>query len=97
MMTMILLLPVVVDGVDPSAAGSGVDLSSGNVPVVKNPYTTGGGCLYSKGLIHQPRVCNSEDILPDAVKNGYCRLPDVGLEYQEMYVRTSKKARRAKN
>ena len=88
MMTGILLLlllathMVVVEGVvNPSRAGDGGDVAN-----VKNPYTTGGGCLYSKGLLDQPRICNSEDRLPDAVTNGYCRLPDVGLEYQEMYV-----------
>ena len=71
----------------PSRFGPNGNLSPGKAqppPPPRNPYTTGGGCLFSKGLTNKLRVCNSEDVLPDSIEQGYCRLPDKGLEYQEM-------------
>ena len=71
----------------PSRFGPNGNLSPGKAeppPPPRNPYTIGGGCLFSKGLSTKLRICNSEDILPDSIEQGYCRLPDVGLEYQEM-------------
>ena len=62
-----------------------IKLDAKEVPPPKNPYLANGGCLYSNGLSNKVRVCNSEDILPDSIDLGYCRLPDhEGLQYPEM-------------
>jgi hypothetical protein len=47
-----------------------------------NPYTS--GCLHSKGVISQIRVCNSEDP-PDASTKGICRIPDIDFMEIRIY------------
>lgn len=47
-----------------------------------NPFHAG-GCLYQKGIVSQPRVCNSEDP-PLAADLGYCRAPP--LDYPEVRI-----------
>ena len=49
--------------------------------VIINPYTS--GCLHTKELVSQIRVCNSEDPL-EASASGICRLPEV--DYMEIRI-----------
>jgi hypothetical protein len=50
----------------------------------KNPYVH--GCLYEHGLVSRIRVCHSEDILPDAIQQGHCRLSSDHIEYMEIRI-----------
>ncbi|CAB9531373.1 unknown protein [Seminavis robusta] len=47
-----------------------------------NPYQQ--GCLYSKNLTRQIRVCGSEDPLPEAVEKGWCRMAPI--DYPEIRI-----------
>jgi hypothetical protein len=50
----------------------------------KNPYVH--GCLYEHGLVSRIRVCHSEDVLPDAIQQGHCRLSSDNIDYMEIRI-----------
>lgn len=50
-----------------------------------NPYYIGGGCLQTRlgsNWTRGPRVCNSQDPMPEALEKGYCRMSP--LNYAEV-------------
>jgi hypothetical protein len=57
-------------------------VSSSDLVASTNPFER--GCLFTKGLTSQLRVCNSEDTLPDAIERGICREHDI--DYMEIRI-----------
>lgn len=57
-------------------------VASSELTASTNPFER--GCLFTKGLTSQLRVCNSEDSLPDALDQGICREHDI--DYMEIRI-----------
>ena len=71
----------VTDKVSPSSFSFLMSRNLKESDEIINPYTS--GCLHTKELVSQIRVCNSEDPL-EASASGICRLPEV--DYMEIRI-----------